>query len=238
MRSTGRAVGIAGLEMFSIVDSFKSGWEGFSRNKATMSALGGGLAALLFAPVLYRMWSGEQASEGDFFVGLVFSLLTIPIGMSLVWGALLIDEGGRFASSDIFSRIYVVFRFTLCEALYFLIFLIPILAAGIASSEVSRFFAVIGLLGIVWSVQFSLWDFYMLKHDVGPIAALKGSSVLTRGARIKLFVFYVIKLLIGILGLAVAGVGLIVVIPVTTIANAFVYRHLEHRAQGSVEQAV
>ena len=67
---------------------------------------------------------------------------------------------------------------------------------------------------------------------MGPIEALKKSSQITKGVKLDLLVFSFLLTGINILGVLAFGIGLILTIPTTIIATAFVYRKLLSKTSG------
>ena len=80
--------------------------------------------------------------------------------------------------------------------------------------------------GIIWSVKFSLWGYFVVDKGLGPIRALKASSRTTMGVKWPLFGFGILCGLIVLLGYMVLIVGVLAAYPIVIVANALVYRHL------------
>ena len=90
--------------------------------------------------------------------------------------------------------------------------------------------------GIIVAVMLSMASFIVLDKD-SKISwkdatfwkAIKKSKKMTKGFRWKIFWFFVLSVLINILGLIALGVGLLVTIPLTGIAFAEIYDRLKSR---------
>lgn len=80
--------------------------------------------------------------------------------------------------------------------------------------------------GIIWAIQFYMCTYLVVDKGLGPIEALKKSSALTRGARWELFCFSLLLMLLNIAGGLAFGIGLLISLPVTTLASLHVYRQL------------
>ncbi len=80
--------------------------------------------------------------------------------------------------------------------------------------------------GIIWSIKFFFFDYFVIDRDYGPIKALKASSEITRGVKLDLFGFFIVLVGINILGLLFLVVGLFATVPTSMVATAFVYRQL------------
>ena len=80
--------------------------------------------------------------------------------------------------------------------------------------------------GIIWSIKFQFFTYFIIDKGLGPIEALKRSSAITKGAKWDLFIFGLLLGLINLLGALCLLVGLFATIPTTIVAMAFVYRKL------------
>jgi uncharacterized membrane protein len=106
-----------------------------------------------------------------------------------------------------------------------------ILAAFMVAAVITDFAVGIGLLflivpGIVVAVRFCLYPFLIVDEGLGPVEAIQRSVRLTSGVGVDLFLFAMLCLGLNVLGLIAFGVGAFVSLPVTVLAAAHVYRHL------------
>jgi uncharacterized membrane protein len=85
--------------------------------------------------------------------------------------------------------------------------------------------------GLIAMVMFLFYGFFIIDKKVGPVESLKASAALTKGVRWKLFGFTLVLALINIVGALLFIVGLLVSIPVSWIALAYVYRKLLPQTQ-------
>ena len=72
--------------------------------------------------------------------------------------------------------------------------------------------------------------FAVIDRSLGPIEALKESARITEGIRLKIFLFMLAAGAINILGILLLFVGLLVTMPLTSLAMAHAYRLREHSA--------
>ena len=103
------------------------------------------------------------------------------------------------------------------------------------ASIVASFAVVIGLVlfllpGIVVLLRLMFVGFVIVDERVGPIDAIQRSWDITRGHTLDLFLFYILLCGVNLLGAACLLVGLLVSIPITGLALAYVYRVLKPRA--------
>ncbi len=81
--------------------------------------------------------------------------------------------------------------------------------------------------GIVWAIKFQYFNYLIVDKNLGVTDALKKSSQITNGVKWPLFGFGFLLVLINYGGAILLFIGLLVTIPITMIANAYVYRTLQ-----------
>jgi uncharacterized membrane protein len=84
--------------------------------------------------------------------------------------------------------------------------------------------------GIIFGLMFMFTTFIVIERELGPIDAMNESNRMTRGHKWQLFGFVLLLLLVNLLGLLALVVGLLVSIPVTTLAFVHAYRILGGKA--------
>jgi len=89
--------------------------------------------------------------------------------------------------------------------------------------------------GIIISIMFSMSRYFVVDKRMGPIASLKASRALTKGARWQLFVFAMVALSVNIVGFLCLGIGLFFTLPACFIASVYVYDQLiKYKSQGAL----
>lgn len=101
----------------------------------------------------------------------------------------------------------------------------------ILASLIRGFVVVLGLIffiipGIIFSIKLQYADYLIVDKKLDAVDALKQSWEMTKGVKWKLFVFGILLGLINVLGILCLLVGLLITVPLTMVANAFVYRKL------------
>ena len=81
--------------------------------------------------------------------------------------------------------------------------------------------------GVMLITMFFLAPYLVIDQGLGPIAALKESMKLTKGARWDILGFIFVGGIVSILGFLCLGIGMLVTIPVVYIAQAAVYKQLK-----------
>lgn len=82
--------------------------------------------------------------------------------------------------------------------------------------------------GIFAALALSMAGYLVIDRNMGPIEAMKESYRITKGNWLKLFLFGLCMLVLGILGAIPFGIGLLVVAPITMLATVHAYRKLSH----------
>lgn len=194
--------------MFSIKESIKYGWAKFKSNisislLATLLLLGAGSLSL----------DGHGIQSFFFNVALGAFLLILRIGYTKIFLKLHDDESVKF--TNIFEEYKLFF---------------PYLGVTILT-----FLAVVGGLilliipGIFWAVRFSLSSIIVVDKNIGPIMAMKESYAMTKGLFWKLLGFWIVIALINLAGMVALFVGLLVTVPLSTLATVYVYRAVSQK---------
>jgi uncharacterized membrane protein len=84
--------------------------------------------------------------------------------------------------------------------------------------------------GIIFALMFMFTTFIVIDRELGPIEAMKESNRIARGYKWNLLGFILVLVLINLLGVLALVVGLLVSIPVSSLAFAYAYRLLSGRA--------
>lgn len=80
--------------------------------------------------------------------------------------------------------------------------------------------------GIIWSIKYSQYSYLIIDKGMKPSEAIKKSGEITNGNKMNLFLLGLLLGLINIAGVIALFFGLLVTIPLTLLAQAYVYRKL------------
>ena len=83
--------------------------------------------------------------------------------------------------------------------------------------------------GIIFLLRLWFVGFVVVDERVGPLEAIQRSWDMTRGFTLDLFLLFLLLLGLNLLGAIALGVGLLVTVPISGLALAFIYRHLKPR---------
>jgi uncharacterized membrane protein len=101
---------------------------------------------------------------------------------------------------------------------------------------------VVGLIllvvpGIIFALMFMFTTFIVIDRELGPVEAMKESNRITHGHKWSLLGFTLMLVLINLLGLIALVVGLLVSIPVSSLAVTHAYRVLSGRTPPAAQDA-
>ncbi len=212
---------MAALRHVPITASLSFGW------KKTWDQLGFVISFLLVVlglqiglGILQGLGVGLTAKSGltglvIFVFSVVRMVMNIVIGMAGINATLQIAAGKRPTIASSFDRMgninliikygFVSLVVGIISFLGFLLFIIP---------------------GIYLSIKYKFAGYSLVDKNTNFNEAMKVSGQITRGVKLELFAFGIIACFINMLGALFLGIGLLVTIPMTAIALAYIYRHL------------
>jgi uncharacterized membrane protein len=85
---------------------------------------------------------------------------------------------------------------------------------------------VVVVLGVRLAIELTFCTYFVVDKGLGPNHALRASSQTTNGAKWRLLGFFVLGILMNLLGVLCLVVGIFVTLPTVMVATALVYRRL------------
>ncbi len=203
------------MKEFSIQEALLAGWTAFKGRAGFFIVLLLLTGVLTVAPQfaiqpIQNIWLA-------LILGLILLIFQYFIYAGLLKIILAVNDGKEARIGDLFSGGDVFVPYLLGAILVGLI-----VVAGI-------FLLVVP--GVIASVMFLFYAFFIIDKNIGPVEALKASAALTKEVRWKLFGFMLVLGLLNIVGALLLGLGLFVTIPVSALALAFAYRKLLPQSQ-------
>ena len=206
------------MKDFSIKDALSFGWDTFK------SRVGFFVVLLLLSGALQIIPQfAIQQQTGWLAISLMIinQLFQLFLAVGMIKISLTLADADNPRIGDLFSGGPVFVSYLLALILFYLSVL-----AG---------FALLIVPGIIFSVMFQFYGYFIVDKKMGPLEALKASAALTKGIRWKLLGFGLVVLLLNIAGILLLVVGLFVTVPVSLVAVAFVYRKLLPQTQFALE---
>lgn len=197
---------------FAMKEAIGFGWSTMKKNLGffiVILLIGG---VISFLPNILRGLLGRKLLVVYFLLIIISWILQMIITMGFIRIALKFCDRQKAYFGDLFSCFPLFFKYLGGAILYGLIVL-----GG---------FILLVVPGIIWSIKFQFYSYFIVDEECGPIEALKKSAAITRGAKWDLFLFGILLGLINLLGAICLLIGLFATIPTMMIAMAFVYRRL------------
>lgn len=216
---------------FSIKQAFSFGLETFKKRPVFyiilpfLPAIVGiiiSFVSTILGAVVVNIGNGNTGTLLQSIVTIALQILSWVIStlltLGLSAGFLAAVEGKEFAWKDITKYGYAF---------------IPFLLANILIGFVSIFaFLLFIVPGILWLLATEFYTYTVLSKGKGPMEAIKDSMKITSGARMHLFLFGLAVVFVNFIGAICLGIGLLITIPVTGLATAYIYMKLKEQTDG------
>lgn len=216
------AIPLAGPPGFEPVDAIRYGWQKFKDQPGPIIVamlINFAFAAVVVAITYAIVGSGARNPIGfddlvpRVVLQIVQFIVSALIQMAIIRAGLGIARGERVELNDMFKADQLV------------PYLLTSILVGIITGIGFVLCIVPGLVAIVF---FQLAGIFVLDQKIGVIDSIKASAHVVGTMTGRFAVFTLLSILVGIAGAIACGVGLLVAVPVITIAQTYVY----FRAQG------
>ena len=202
---------------FSKGDAFLFGWETFKGNIWLLVEIGVIVLAVdLLLSGFIASFTDEVPVALRTGVTIVYWIVSSLIEVGLVKISLDFCDGRRPSPRELFSGTSFLLRYILSTLIYVIMVTLGLI------------FLVVP--GIYLAIRYQFYSYLIVDKDLDVMGSLKKSAEITKGASLNLALFGLMMIGINLLGVLALGVGLLVTLPVTWLASAFVYRKLESSA--------
>lgn len=203
------------ITTFSVGDALSYGWKTFKKRPGFFIVFSLIIIGLNIIPgILGNIFSNKQFHLGTF--NFIFTILGAILSWIVTLGtinfSLKIYDNKPISYSSIFEKWRLAFFYFLASLLYGLIVFVG--------------FILLIVPGIIWGIKFQYFPYAMVDRGTGVIESLKLSSKITNNNKWKLFLFNLVQGLIMLLGFLLLGIGILIAMPVTVMAEAYIYRKL------------
>lgn len=185
---------------------------------------------------------------GKFF-GVLLAIVFVKI-------CLKIAENQKVKFKDVFYQPLIFFKYLAAEVLFIIMFYLGLtvimfvlliflisqrdqfvsIMATRPTTLIITVFIFVSLIVWLFMVRFGYWYVFAVTGN-GPNKALKNSWLITKNHGWDLYVFSFCLFFINFLGFMIFGLGLIVTLPVTSMASIYVYNKLKDAYNESLSQA-
>lgn len=148
-------------------------------------------------------------------VYLVFIIVQLLMTMGCIHILVKVSRGEVISTNDLFAKNGHFWKYLLASILYTLI-----IFAGIILFIVP---------GMIWALKYSMVIYLIIDKDMGVMDAFKESSKMTKGSKGTILIYGWGFALLNLVGMLALGLGLLVTMPITWIANGLIYVHLSKR---------
>jgi uncharacterized membrane protein len=199
---------------FSIQDAFQFGWATTRQNFKPLLALG---AVGAFLTLLHQALIRPESTGLGPVLALVVQAAQLALTLVYTRSAFLLHDGGHLDFSKPAELLRGFFTYLLTNILLALL-----VAFGTMLLIVP---------GVFWALKYGLAPFLVADDKVeDPLDAFRVSARLTEGSRGHLLVFGLAVIGANIVGAIALGIGLLVTVPMTLLAVAYVIRRLQAHA--------
>lgn len=200
---------------FTIGEAFSFGWQTFKKNAWFLIGI-----ILLLAVLQLLMGRNDESLSGLlFWIIILVVQFVVSIGITKI--TLKLYDGDSVSWRDLYASYRLLWRFVAVSFLYGLM-----VAVG---------FVFLIIPGIILGIIFQFAMYLVVDKNMGVFESFRKSAELTRGFRWDLLLFNITVIGLNILGVMLLVIGLIVTLPVTWLAIAYVYRKLESRGMTSTQ---
>lgn len=205
---------------FSLGSAIRFGWD---RTRENLGFFIGflilGLILIALPGVLADVAEERAPAVTVILFRIVAVVLESTVTMGFIKVALMVHDGVKPEISNLLDCLPLFFRYFFASVLYGLIVVLGILLLVIP--------------GVIWGIKYMFYGYFIVDEGRGPWDAIKASGAITRGAKLDLFLLWLVLAGINLLGLLALGVGLLVTIPLSLAASAYVFRNLQNRLEVS-----
>ncbi len=196
---------------FSKSEAIKFGWETTKKNLGFFIPL---VLVVAAVQIIFSFLSGQLNPNDDTNIGMIISLASWAVTSLLAIGQLKIVlkfvDGQKASLPELFSYYKYLLNYIVGSLVFGLI-----VAVGIV---------LLVIPGIILSIKLGFYSYYIVDKGMGPFEALKASWGVTKGISWNLFLLGLLLGLINVAGVLLLVIGLLVTIPTTALAHAYVYR--------------
>jgi len=193
---------------FAVDKAFDYGWSSMKPNFWFFASV------LAFVFIMYTALSYLMKHSGSLntVLTIIYYFVCILVSIGLIKIALKIYEKKKNDFLDIINSYEQFLDYLIASIIYGIILFVG--------------FILLIVPGIIMMSRLMFYPYLIVNKNMGPIKALKKSWEITQDHTSQVFVFWLMSSLINIIGMLVFGIGLFVSIPVTLMAQAYVYKQL------------
>jgi len=200
-------------QTFDVGDAIRFGWETTKANLNLVIVLAFVGLVATGLPSAIAEWVVRGSPGLAMLFQLIGGIVSLVVGIGATRISLRLHDGGSATVGDLFAVDGpLLWRYFLASLLYGVVVTVGLVLLIIP--------------GIIFSVRYIFYGYAVVDRNARPGEALSQSAAATKGVWGDLSLFGLAIILLNILGALLLGVGLLVTIPISAIATAWVYRRL------------
>ncbi len=205
---------MASRNTFSINDAVSYGWKSAKKNWGFLIVCILIMVAVNAVPSFLStlLMTNDRPNIATFVIQIIGWVLQMAVSLGIIGVALKLYDKKKAVYSNMLDYFQLIIPYFLGSIIYMVIVVVGLILLVVP--------------GIVWSIKFRYFTYYMVDRNMGPIDALKASAKITEGVKWKLFFFGLVVALINVVGALLLLVGLLFTIPLSIMAEVYVYRKL------------
>lgn len=188
---------------------------GFKTAKKNIAFFLSVFVAWALIAIVSQVFQGNLNLNKQFLPSFIFSLLTWVVNSVIAMGIINIClkfiDGKKPKLKDIFYT-KNLFNFILASIIRSVIIIVGLILFIIP--------------GIIFSIKLQYSEYLIVDKQLDAVDSIKKSWEMTKGVKWNLFLFGFLLGLINVLGFLALLIGLLITVPLTLVANAYVYRKL------------
>ncbi|MFA5156931.1 MAG: DUF975 family protein [Candidatus Omnitrophota bacterium] len=197
---------------FSIGEALRFGWDAVTKNLGLFLGMTVIWVILIYVPTAVANTYKDKSTLFYMLASIAASVIGVIVQLGMMKVMLDFYDGKKINFSGLFSCGGLVIPYAISAFFYNAVSLAGLLLLIIP--------------GVIWMVQFGFYGYFIVDKGSGPIEALKKSSAITKGVKWDLILFGLAFFGINLAGILALGIGILVTLPVTMLATAFIYRKL------------
>lgn len=199
---------------FSKKEALVFGWDSFKKEwKLLLTVfIGVWVISAILSGISGNLYESD-ASVAGVLVDILSYVVNAILGVGLLRILLDVTDHKKASWRSLYTEHGKAWRYILATILYGLMVVVGLILLVVP--------------GIYLAVKFQFYAYFIVDKNMGVIESLKHSSKITKGSIMNLFLFGLICVALGLLGLLAFGVGLLVVVPVLSVASTHIYRKLD-----------
>ncbi len=174
------------------------------------------MVVILAAFTLFDAFVIERLVTGNVLrlvVYLGYYILYFILTLGVIKATILFCDNDNPSLGVLFSQSHLLLKYIAATFLY--------------SAIVMAGFVLLIVPGVIWMIKFFFYDYFIVDRNAGIIESIEMSDRITKGFKWKILLMGLVFVGLNLLGLFMLGIGLLVTVPATLLATAYIYRQLE-----------